>query len=53
MVQRMLQHRKNIFDDYTQQKFELVFKDYYEILNKEDIENPTRSINLMRTKDHG
>jgi hypothetical protein len=46
-VQILLTSRKDIFLDYTEEKFEETFKRYYRILGKENLLNSSRVLYLM------
>lgn len=50
-VQRLLSSRKDIFSDYTQERFEQAFDKDYEFYDKIQIADSKRSIYLMRRKE--
>jgi len=49
-VQRLLSMREDIFPDYTQKYFEDSFKDYFTILDSQQIKNSERTLYLMERK---
>ncbi len=50
-VDRLLVTREDIFIDYTQENFELEFKNYFTILKSIDIINTKRTIYIMKKKE--
>ena len=50
-VLQMLANRKDIFDDYTEAGFEKDFGKFYNILQKNKIEETNRTIYLLEVKD--
>ncbi len=50
-VQRMLSTREDIFGDYTQEKFEEEFGNYFRVEQVVKIKNSDRVLYLMRTKE--
>lgn len=50
-VQKLLKTRKDIFNHYNEKEFEEVFKNYYEIVEKNKIDDSTRIIYLMKVKN--
>lgn len=49
-VQSLLEFREDIFPDYSQEKFEQLFSNYFRIQHKTVLKGSTRSIYFMRTK---
>jgi hypothetical protein len=49
-VQRLLQNRKDIFSEYSQECFEQQFAKYFEIIEKQEIEGSQRVLYLMCTQ---
>ncbi len=49
-VQKLLFSREDIFNQYTQQNFEKVFSDYFEIKDKQSIKYSYRTLYLMSVK---
>jgi ribosomal protein L11 methylase PrmA len=49
-VQKLLQSRKDIFDQYTREDFEGIFEEHYSIRKKEKIEESERYLYLMEIK---
>ena len=49
-VELLLKTRVDIFDNYTQEKFEECFKKYYKIVEKNKIEDSNRTLYLMERK---
>lgn len=49
-VQLMLETRKDIFEYYTQDQFEIIFSKFFEIQNKTLIKGSERSLYLMKKK---
>jgi hypothetical protein len=49
-VAEMLQNRKDIFDGYTQEHFENIFKDYFELKDKKIIQGSERTLYLLEKK---
>jgi len=47
-IQTMLLNREDIFDKYTQENFENVFKERYEIIEQKQIPSSLRTIYLMK-----
>lgn len=50
-VEKLLMTRKDIFNNYTENDFEEVFKNYYEIIEKKQINDSKRTLYLMRIKN--
>ena len=48
--QKLLGVRSDIFSEYSQEKFEEVFGEYFTIAEKENIENSNRLLYLMKTR---
>lgn len=49
-VQQLLQNREDIFDDYSQDNFEKIFSEKYEIIKTEKLANYCRTLYLMKLK---
>ncbi|MEJ8803611.1 hypothetical protein [Pontibacter sp. H249] len=49
-VRLMLQARKDIFSDYTEEGFEQAFKMYFDVLLKKQLSSSDRSLYLMRKR---
>ena len=49
-VKRLLETRKDIFPNYTQEDFEVVFREYFSIEKKEMVPGTERTMYLMRKK---
>ena len=49
-VKRLLSTRKDIFDNYHEEGFELAFKDKFEIVRKEKLEGSERTLYLLKKK---
>ncbi len=52
-ARELLQHRTDIFSQYTRQHFETAFSVYYEVLSSEFIAGTERILYLMRKKNQG
>ena len=50
-VDRLLVTREDIFTDYTQENFELEFKNYFTILKSIDIIDTKRTMYIMEKKE--
>lgn len=50
-IQNMLLNREDIFDDYTKENFENVFKNFYNILETKSIPNTKRILYLMEKNE--
>lgn len=50
-VQKLLKTRKDIFNHYNEKDFEEIFKNYYEIIEKNKIDDSKRILYLMKVKD--
>jgi hypothetical protein len=50
-VQRLLQSRKDIFDDYSVSSFETAFEYNYDIIQRHSLSGSERVLYLMRAKD--
>ena len=46
-VQKLLMNRKDIFDEYDEEHFEIFFKQYFTIIQKEPIRDSERVLYLM------
>ena len=49
-VQNLLMHREDIFNQYTQEFFELYFNRYFDIVQRTDIEGSSRTLYFMKTR---
>jgi ribosomal protein L11 methylase PrmA len=49
-VQRLLSTRKDIFDTYTQDGFELAFDNHFELISKSPIEDTKRTLYLLKNR---
>ncbi len=49
-VQILLANRKDIFADYSKEKFEKVFQNYFKIISSEEIKESKRTLYLMEKK---
>lgn len=49
-VQQLLASRKDIFPDYTQKKFEEIFSQFFNIIEKKPIKESTRTLYLIKSK---
>ncbi len=47
-VQRLLSSREDVFPDYTQEKFERAFRDYFEIVRSAAVPGSERTLYLVR-----
>ena len=50
-LQRMLAFRDDVFDRYTQEDFEEVFRRFFSVLRREAIPESARTLYLMRARD--
>ena len=50
-VEKLLSNRKDIFDDYSIENFEKSFGGFFDIVEKQHIDNTFRTIYLMRRKE--
>lgn len=50
-VKRLLESREDVFPDYTQEGFEVAFKNYFAIVKSEQIEGSGRRLYLMKALD--
>jgi hypothetical protein len=44
----LLQNREDIFDDYTEQRFEEIFQEYFEILDKKNVSPTERTLYFLK-----
>jgi ribosomal protein L11 methylase PrmA len=49
-VKLLLQNRKDIFDDYTEENFKSVFANKYQVVKEEKVGNTGRVLFLMKRK---
>ena len=49
-MKRLLTSRLDIFDDYTEEGFEVAFKTQFEILQKVSVPESERTLYLMQVK---
>lgn len=49
-VQKLLQNRKDVFTDYSQESFEMIFKKYFVILGRQKIKQSARIIYFLKRK---
>ncbi|HET9056872.1 MAG TPA: class I SAM-dependent methyltransferase [Chitinophagaceae bacterium] len=49
-VQQLLRHRKDVFENYTEEAFEKKFSAYFDITKKQIIETTSRVLYLMKRK---
>jgi len=49
-VQKLLLSRKDIFENYNQQEFELSFGRYYDLIETAKVKNSKRTIYLFKAK---
>ena len=51
-VERLLASRDDIFNDYTQERFETIFDKYFVVLERELIKDTKRTLYLMKAKQY-
>ena len=49
-IQRLLQNREDVFDDYTEENFEMIVLKYFEMIDSIKIKNSHRKIYLLKNK---
>ena len=49
-IQRLLQNREDVFDDYTEENFEMIISKYFEMIDSIKIKNSHRKIYLLKNK---